>query len=315
VNAVSSIVTTVAGAIVSLVSIVYTAVVEAATFVAHLAREAADVGGQLLARAAATLVSIGTLVLAALAAFLAWIVSEIKEALNAVIAPFWSAAVGYAQNLNAAVDPTGPAAVLAATGGSLFGLGFAVAVVAEAVIVIVSSFALPASVVSNLIVGIIIGSAITLALLLLPDISSFDGSSVTAWKAWASGVRSQAGVSAEWTSWVNTAGYWEAGPSDLWASVVLSTSYKSPLAALPAGYAFAIAGLAMAYIASTETGQTGLVTSVSAVVLNGVSMYLAWLADTPTIDNIPGLRLMDNILYAADGLTLAWEGVDLLPDA
>jgi hypothetical protein len=79
VNAVSSVVLTVAGAIVSLVSVVYTAAVAAADFVTHLAREAADVGGQLLARAAATLVSIGDLILKSLSELLSWLWTEISS--------------------------------------------------------------------------------------------------------------------------------------------------------------------------------------------------------------------------------------------
>jgi hypothetical protein len=82
----------VAGVIVSLVSIVYTAAVAASNFVAHLAREAVDIGGQLLARAAATLVSIGEALAAATAKLLEFLVQLATYALDAVLSPVVSAA-------------------------------------------------------------------------------------------------------------------------------------------------------------------------------------------------------------------------------
>jgi hypothetical protein len=95
VNAVSSVIQTVAGAIVSLVSVVYTAAIAAANFVAHLARTAAAIGGQLIARTVTGLISIGSAIETALAKLLSWLWSVITNfvegALKSFVTPFQKA--------------------------------------------------------------------------------------------------------------------------------------------------------------------------------------------------------------------------------
>jgi hypothetical protein len=77
---------TVGGAILSLVSVVFTAALAAYTFIAHLAREAADLGGQLLARVAAALVSIGDTLLTAMERFVQYIIGLAEAAVSLMVA-------------------------------------------------------------------------------------------------------------------------------------------------------------------------------------------------------------------------------------
>jgi hypothetical protein len=104
VNAVSSVATTVTGAVVSFANLVWTTAVAAAVFVDHLAREAAELGGQLLARVAATLASIGEIILSALEKLLDWLIALATAALAVVVTPFVHAAQGIDSSLGAAAN-------------------------------------------------------------------------------------------------------------------------------------------------------------------------------------------------------------------
>lgn len=112
VNAISSVIETAAGAIISLVSVVYTAAVAAADYVAHLAREAASIGGQLLARLASVLKAIGEAIVSALAALLSFLLTLIRAAFQAAVSAIgstfkttihsfmggWNSTTGYVDN-------------------------------------------------------------------------------------------------------------------------------------------------------------------------------------------------------------------------
>ena len=106
VNAVTSIVTTVAGAVMSLVNVVWTATVAAFTYLDHMAIEAAAIGGTLLSRTAATLVSVGKAIGNALNALLDYIVSLVKAALASVIDPIVRAAASFDSTLGSAANAT-----------------------------------------------------------------------------------------------------------------------------------------------------------------------------------------------------------------
>ncbi len=176
VNAVSSVIQTVAGAIVSLVNVVFTAVLAAYTFIAHLAREAADFGGQLLARVAATLVSIGDSILAALSKLLTWLADLIEGLLSTVLGPIVAGIDQYESGLASALQRTyndsqanrsitsDVAQFWQALGAPVFWIVTAIAIAVTIVITIAEDFSFGAGFVLPLILGVILsGSLLTLA--------------------------------------------------------------------------------------------------------------------------------------------------------
>jgi hypothetical protein len=81
-NAVTSVIENPLGAILSLETIVWSASVAAMTYLNHLAREAAALGGAFLERAAGALVSVGKALLSALSLLFTWIVELLKALFN-----------------------------------------------------------------------------------------------------------------------------------------------------------------------------------------------------------------------------------------
>jgi hypothetical protein len=105
-NAVTAVATTITGAIVSIVGEVYSAAVAVAIYLDGIAHEALAIGGELLARTAATLVHVGDTIVSALNAILEYILSLVKGALASVVDPVVSAAKGFDQALGATSNTT-----------------------------------------------------------------------------------------------------------------------------------------------------------------------------------------------------------------
>jgi len=140
----------------SLVGIVWTATVAAFTYLDHLAIEAAAIGGTLLNRTAATLVSVGKEILNALNWMLEFLVNDvINPLLASVFGPVKSANAQYCESINfafqaayAAVEGGHPvsqaesAAIWNNIGGSTFALGEGVAVGVEVALGLLSAFSL-----------------------------------------------------------------------------------------------------------------------------------------------------------------------------
>jgi hypothetical protein len=311
VNAVSSIVTTVAGAIVSLVSIVYTAVVAAANFVAHLAREAADIGGMLLARAAAALVSAGDFLATALEKFLSFIIAAITSMLDAAIQPFLAACYQYAVTLDNAVDPSLGQIVISALGGMVLELGFDIAIVLEIAILIAFVATLGWGVLADVLIGLIIGAALTVVMGFISDLTSISGALINETETWAGGFCGQSDMSGEWQSWGNAISYWEAGPSNEYAATVLSVSPEvTPPLALGAAWAFAGVSLCMELYAQSAAESSAKIASVSATVAAGISFVFGVTAK-PFVAKYPPLYMMDNVVMVADGVCFGYDAVQL----
>jgi hypothetical protein len=224
------VVQTAAGAIVSLVSVVYTAGVEAATFIAHLAREAADIGGQLLARAAATLVSIGKLILSILETLWAWIVAEVRALLsppvNQAISVRNQAATTETNSIvdaQAQGNQTGggtnitqqsAAGVEQGWSTAVFEIGEVLGALLVIAIGIIIAFAGPASFVSNLLLGLVLSAIATT----IVTITIWSIGSLLVW--WADGMMNatndapgsyQAENQGGWKVFANTMGWYSAG--------------------------------------------------------------------------------------------------------
>jgi hypothetical protein len=105
-NAVTSFITNPLGTILSLVDTVWNAAKAAFSYFNHLAHEATAIGGQLLARAAGTLVSLGDRILSVLDTLLSYILSVVKAALAPVIDPIVNSAKSFDQSLGTASNAT-----------------------------------------------------------------------------------------------------------------------------------------------------------------------------------------------------------------
>jgi hypothetical protein len=169
VNAVTSVVQTAVGEIVSLVSMVYNSVVEAYTFVAHLAREAADLGGQLLSRAAATLVSVGEALYRLVEAALDYLIDLAEAALVKLFDPLIAMIQGYQTALVNAANATVADVsegypvttphvqkLFSAMSGAVLTAALAIGVAVTVILLVFSEFDIFESVVVGLILSILV---------------------------------------------------------------------------------------------------------------------------------------------------------------
>jgi hypothetical protein len=171
VNAVSSVASTVSGAVVSFANLVWTTAVAAAVFVDQLAREAAELGGQLLARAAAALVSVGKLILSALQQFLNWLLSRIAGLIVSAFAPvvneLHSFTNGVGSNLEVgATDLAEGKSIVQAAGwfwanfsGPIFIIATIAAIALTVALTLLEAFSVGAGFVIPIIVGLVVSGA------------------------------------------------------------------------------------------------------------------------------------------------------------
>jgi len=183
-NAVTSVITTPLGAILSLATIVWSATVSAMTYLNHLAHEALALGGQVLARVAATLVSIGKEILSLAEALLDFIVQLVTKLVELAFQPLFAAESAYALDLNqtsnamyAQVAAQGTVSTSEATAfgnaleGSIFWIAIAVGVVVE----IAATLLTPIALGPEFLVGIILQIVIVGVLALTGGFSSAIG--------------------------------------------------------------------------------------------------------------------------------------------
>ncbi|MGA9839778.1 MAG: hypothetical protein WBS16_05000, partial [Thermoplasmata archaeon] len=120
-NAVSSVVENPLGAVLSLATVVWNGAVAIATYVNHLAHEAAAIGAEVVARTVATLVQVGQDIANALMAFLNWLWQEIagffKSAIEGLAGAFKAAKAAWVSENLAAANET--VAGMDGTGGAL----------------------------------------------------------------------------------------------------------------------------------------------------------------------------------------------------
>lgn len=105
-NAASAVVTTVTGAVVSLLETTWDATLATFTYFNDLARAASAFGGLVLARAAGTIVAIGNKVVADLDAVLDYVVTILKSALSPVISAVNSAVGNYYNPVSTSLNQT-----------------------------------------------------------------------------------------------------------------------------------------------------------------------------------------------------------------
>ena len=105
-NDVTSVFTNPAGTVLSLINITWNFATAANTYFNHLFHEAVAIGGKILSRVAATLVSVGRLIASVLSAFLAWLAQQISKLLAPVVSPIVNAAQSFDGALSAATNAT-----------------------------------------------------------------------------------------------------------------------------------------------------------------------------------------------------------------
>ncbi len=326
-NAVSPVVTTVAGAIVSLVGVVYNAVVAAYTYLNHLAREAATVGGQLLARAAATLVHIGNLLVAALRALALFIVSIILGLIQSAFTPFWTATTAYGGQLasdvqagdNATSQSTRSseaAAFWSDFGGSVLILGLATAIVIEVVLTIVMGLSFGTGFLIGILIGVVVSAALqalerstSASTSQLSTISGLNSQAVTIVEAATNSTNPPDRSSSSYGQDFGTLAYnfgWVAGATTqsmgwtlMWAAFLDPDRKTRDLVFGAISFAVGIAGLAVAIAGAASHSQTEKRTADA---LGGVSFALdiTQLATSPSAKKAP-LSYLNYVTLALDG--------------
>ncbi|MGC2205815.1 MAG: hypothetical protein WA719_07835, partial [Thermoplasmata archaeon] len=176
-NAVSSVVENPLGAVLSLATVVWNGAVAIATYVNHLAHEAAGIGAQVLARVASTLVSIGKVILNALQELLQYIIEIASAALRAAFEPIVAAAEAYtgrlASDFQQTVNDSLANRSLAAdesrfwsdVAQPLFWVALAAAVVIEVVVTTVEGVTLGTGFILSLIIGALISETLAASVL------------------------------------------------------------------------------------------------------------------------------------------------------
>jgi len=91
---------------------------------------------------------------------------------------------------------------LGAVGGAVFGLGFGVGLLFEALLTLMTlvTAAIPWQ---SILIGAVVGVIVTVASAAIPALSSMTTSLVSSCDSWAASFTSQSAVSQEWTSWTN----------------------------------------------------------------------------------------------------------------
>ena len=156
VNAVTSIVTNPAGALVSLVGVVWTETVAAYAYLDHLAHEAAAIGAEVVARTAAAVVHVGRQIESALSTLLSFIWTEISSLFTRAIQGLTSAFNSGLRNWMSLVYSAGNHTVLAYEGVDVPANTAAAAKLIGQALVVPLALAIAAGVAIDVLLGITI---------------------------------------------------------------------------------------------------------------------------------------------------------------
>jgi hypothetical protein len=264
---------------------------------------AKHVRGQLLARAAATLVAIGKSVLAALQAALSFIVAEVTTLLTDAIQPLLSARATFAMAQDLAVDPTSSFNIWLELGSTLFLLWFTIAVVVEAAIILYQFFSLGLGSLTSIVVSLILGEGL---ILLMAAVQMFEGyslasSMVTDCEAYSGNFLNQAPQASNWTAETDAFAYWESGWSLTYAGMELYFGEQAARADIMS-FVFGALSLVMAWFAAAG-GYYAMESAVISIVLAAVSLILeAYSLINPLSSET--LKLMDVAIVGMDGAAL-----------
>jgi len=233
-NAVTSVVETVVGAIVSLPAIVYNSAVATYTYLNHIAHEAAAVGGAVLQRTAAALEAVGKLILSALNALLQWIIIHVIDpALSAVIDPIEAGVGTYDSNMNGPLKQAwasenssgsvGQVNAISFANAFVDGAPFEIAIGIGVVVTIALSLLTPFDLGPSFAVGIVIGliaGAVLASIGSLSGAAQLSGSAVDAIENLVNPIKSF--PSTEWGTLAGVFGLLAAGEEVPWSWYVLS---------------------------------------------------------------------------------------------
>jgi hypothetical protein len=299
------VVTTISGAIVSLVEVSWGVTEAAVIYPNHLAHEAAVIGGDILARTVAKLAIVGQALLTALDQFLTVIMEAVERSIDTALGPFFSLEQSYGLALDEAVNPSGATAVWDAIGGSIFLIGFIVALVLETAIVVISCFSLGSTFLVNILIGALIGVGLTFLMAALPTLTSPSSAMVNTLDSFAGEYASQGQEYENWTSWANAFAYWEGGPSNEYAAIQLTVAWSNPQLSQAASFAFALLSFTMASYGGAGGGMSA---TNSAVVLDAVSVLLELASLKKPAGLAQDLSTMDLTIAGFDTVAL---GIDI----
>jgi hypothetical protein len=316
-NAASAVVSTFAGTIVSLLNTVWTATVAAFTYLDYIAIEAATLGGQVLGRIAATLVSVGDTIAGALNTFLGWIsVHVIIPLLAAVFAPILQAMGQYEQNLATNLQSAGSdysadrsvapdaARFWSNASGPVFYFATAVAIVLTIVFTLMEGLSLGAGFLIPIIIGLVLTG---------PAAGIANGGGPTYLKQFKGVDPISSSLANEWksiTGWTQNAtgsgGWYLTALAALLGITTTSVATTNAITAWQNGFVpdwtdtwgtvFGVLAIIVAGEASYYSSRGGAVVSVGfdgvSLVLDGISLH-------------EELSLQNGIVAAMDGIAFA----------
>ena len=298
-NAVTSFVTNPLGTVLSAIYIVWNAATAAFTYLDHLTHEAIEAGGQVLSRAAATLVSIGKAILSALEKLLSWLVTELTALLNWGLGPFYSIEVSTAESLWSLVDPHPSSVVIGGLTCPLFELGQAVAMAAEIGLGILTALSIGGSFLVQLLVGMVLALGIQALASSIPQVGNPTGALIYTWMNWTGLFTSQQSQAGNWTSWANAWAYWETGVSNTYAAQQLTRDYSNYGKLISGEFSSEVVAFGLSLLAfgcavavtHFKNDPNAQIGAITAIILAGVSLglavrYLKWPTNSLDDQNI-----------------------------
>ena len=327
-NAVSAVVTTITGAIVSIVGEVWSVGVAAATYLNQIASEAAALGGLVLARVAGTLVAVGKAMLNVLNVLLEYISSLVKAALAVVVNSIMSGVSSYSSSVVSATlaaydDSKVTSADTIRFGNALSGSVFELGLGLGAAAAIVLTIAMPLDLGPAFLVGIILGLLTTaVAAELAPQISgvtSFSAAAVHAIEGWVNTTNANTTVknTRQWGTAAGIIGL-VGGLSD--SPVALGMLYAelfppdelqgNPLTAIVVlALDAAVIGLGLYLLAHNNVPTAVVALALAFMALTATAYHFL---TSEIVDEVPSLRFLGEIDLGISAAGTALIAADLL---
>ena len=316
-NAVTSVVQTVVGAIVSLPAIVYNAAVATYTYLNHIAHEAAAVGGAILQRTTAALETVGKLILSALNALLNYIISLVKGLLAPVIGPIVSEMTQYTLHLTSDIEQTyndsaahrsitsDAARFWADAGGSVFLVAEGVAIAITIAFTIIEGFSLGAGFLLPIVIGLVMSGALA---------ALADGGGPSLFTDFQSVNPISPALATEWGTifdppqYLATLGQILGIATNSWAATSIESAWennKLPGVTDEAGLAIGIVGMVTAGVAGVYSSTAG---AIASLLFDGSSaaIDIYGLLHTPSYADY-AVALIDGATVVIDANTLGYR--------
>ncbi|HTT14564.1 MAG TPA: hypothetical protein VMG81_02130 [Thermoplasmata archaeon] len=307
-NAAGAVTRTLAGAIVSVVGVVWSVEVAADNFLDHLAVEAAALAGEIVARTAATLVSIGKLIASALNALLNWILALVKAALALAVDPIEAGVSAYdlsldsplsrawtSENTSGSVEQASATAFANAfVSGAPFEAALGIGVAVTVALTLLTPFDLGPAILVGTVIGLVAGAALA-SFGSLSAAAQLSSSAVDAIESLVNPIKSL--PSTEWATISGVFGLLAAGEEVPWSWYVLSQA----LLAKPTGdfYTGAVAVMSLAVLALIigliAVASASAILLLVAFVLSCIALFgvsVNYFGSNSPLTDVPSVRLL-----------------------